>query len=86
MDYTNPKAGGYVWRCPRCGEDIQLPNLLAVRLSNRAGGCQGCLAKSTFERNPWMVDVFLDFWIRTGHWPKSSIWMEAVMPASTVSV
>lgn len=78
MDYVDVKTGEYVWRCPQCGEDIRFPNLLSVRLSERAGGCQGCLAKATFERKPGIIPITLDFWIRTGHWPQSPSWMEAI--------
>ena len=68
----------YVWHCPQCGEDVRFPNLLALCLAERAGGCQGCRAKATFEQNPGLITLFLDFWARTDGWPQSSSWVEAV--------
>ncbi len=72
------QTGEYLWRCPQCGEHIRFPNLLALRLAERAGGCQGCRAKATFERNPGLIGLFLDFWARADAWPQSPSWMEAV--------
>jgi hypothetical protein len=78
MYYVDVKTGEYIWRCPQCGEDLRFSSLLAVRMTEKAGGCQGCLARSTFKRRPEVVPIILDFWIRTGRWPQSSTWMEAV--------
>lgn len=41
--------------------------------------CQGCRAKISFEKNPWLIGVFLDFWCRTGNFPESESWL-AVVP------
>jgi hypothetical protein len=40
--------------------------------------CQGCRAKISFEKNPLLIGVFLDFWCRTGKFPESDSWIEAV--------
>lgn len=78
----DPCRNQIVWRCPKCGEEIHFPNLGALKLSERAGGCQGCLAKATFERKPGMFYIFLDFWMRTNRWPESDSWMEAIPSVS----
>ena len=74
----NPLTGEFLWRCPGCGKTIHLRNEVAVRLAEQAGGCQGCRAKATFERNPGLVGFFVDFWSRAGTWPQSDSWMQAV--------
>ncbi len=76
--HIDPLTGEFLWRCPQCGEHIRFPNLRALYLAERAGGCQGCRAKATFERNPGLIGLFLDFWARTDAWPQSSSWLEAV--------
>ena len=68
----------YLWRCPQCRERIRFPNLLGLHLAERAGGCQSCRAKATFERNPGLTGLFLDFWVRTDAWPQSSSWIETI--------
>ncbi len=78
MNHLDPQTDEYLWRCPQCGESIRFPNWLALRLAKRAGTCQGCRAKATFERNPGLVGLFMDFWARTDTWPQSNSWMEAV--------
>ena len=40
--------------------------------------CQGCRAKISFEKNPRVIPLFLDFWCRTGNFPESASWLEAV--------
>lgn len=69
------------WPCPECGEIIRLTGLLAARLAERAGRCQGCRARATLERNPGLAGFFLDFWARTGAWPQSDSWLAAVPPS-----
>lgn len=76
--HIDPLTGEYLWRCPQCEENMRFPNLLALRLVERAGGCQGCRAKATFEQNPGLIGLFLDFWVRTDAWPQSSSWIEAI--------
>ena len=72
------QTGEYIWRCPQCGEHVRFPNLVALLLAEWAGGCQGCRAKATFERNPGLIGLFLDFWARSDAWPHSFSWTEAV--------
>jgi hypothetical protein len=43
--------------------------------------CQGCRARITLERNPKLVGLFLDFWYRTGAFPRSTSWLEAAPPS-----
>jgi hypothetical protein len=74
----DPRTGELLWHCPKCGESIHFPNLQALHLAEQAGGCQGCRAKATFEHNPELIGLFLDFWVRTDAWPKSSSWIEAI--------
>lgn len=74
----DPETGHYLWVCPECRESIRLTTLSAVRLVERAGRCQGCRARATFERNPALAAFFLDFWARTDAWPQSSSWLDVV--------
>jgi hypothetical protein len=75
--YSDFKTEEYIWRCPQCGEDMRFANLSAVQRTEQAGGCQGCLATSTFQRKPEIIPLILDFWMRRGCWPHSSAWLEA---------
>ena len=67
--------------CPQCHSLISCETIgVAYRevvLSERKC-CQGCRAKISFEKNPGLVGVFLDFWCRTGKFPESDSWLEAV--------
>lgn len=74
----NERKNEIIWRCPKCGVDVHFPNENASKLSEQAGGCQGCLAKETFERKPGMFFIVLEFWMRTNRWPESNSWMEAI--------
>ena len=67
--------------CPQCHclvtyETIEIVYREMV-LSERKC-CQGCRAKVSFEKNPRLVGVFLNFWCRTGNFPESASWLEAV--------
>ena len=74
----DPRTREFLWHCPQCTERIRFPNLSALRLAERAGGCQGCRAKATFERGPELIGLFLDFWVRADACPRSPSWMEAI--------
>lgn len=74
----DPKTGEFLWYCPQCKEYIRFPTLMAIRLAEQAGGCQGCRARATLKRNPGLISIFLYFWSRTNGWPQSSSWMEAI--------
>jgi hypothetical protein len=67
-----------VHRCLRTREEdrksIYFPNRIALCGAERAGGCQGCRAKATLERNPGLIDLFLGFWGRADAWPQSPSW------------
>jgi len=73
----------YIAICPRCHASITYDNLNVLYrelVSSDASCCQGCRAKITFERNPGLIGLFLDFWYRTGSFPESPSWMEAIPP------
>lgn len=74
----DPRTREFLWYCPQCKERIRFPNLLALRLAERAGGCQGCRAKATFEKSPGLTGLFLDFWARVDACPQSPSWIEAI--------
>ncbi len=74
----DPRTGGFLWYCPQCKEYIRFYNLSAMHLAEQAGGCQGCRAKATFERNPGLIGFFLNFWTRADAWPQSHSWIEAI--------
>jgi hypothetical protein len=67
--------------CPRCHCLVTCDTIEIVYremvLSERKC-CQGCRAKISFEKNPLLIGVFLDFWCRTGKFPESDSWIEAV--------
>jgi hypothetical protein len=77
-DPLDGQTGGYVWRCPQCGESVYFPSLIALCRADRAGGCQGCRAKATLERNPGLIDLFLGFWKRADAWPQSPSWADGI--------
>jgi len=71
----------YVVLCPKCHRLITFETLGMVYhemvLSERKC-CQGCRAKFSFEEDPGLIGKFLDFWYRTGNFPESSSWLEAI--------
>jgi hypothetical protein len=40
--------------------------------------CQGCRARNTFEKDPGLIGMLLDFWYRMGKFPESDSWLEGV--------
>jgi hypothetical protein len=78
--YDNQKEQ-YVVLCPQCHEMISHRTLNALYHEMVLGDrqcCQGCRARITFEKDPGLIGMFLDFWYRTGNFPKSDSWIEAV--------
>jgi hypothetical protein len=71
----------YVVLCPTCHRLITCDTLGMVyhemAWSDRKC-CQGCRARISFERDPGLIGLFLDFWYRTGAFPQSTIWLEAI--------
>jgi len=67
--------------CPRCHCWITYETIGVLYremvLSERKC-CQGCRAKISFEKNPRVIGLFLDFWCRTGNFPESASWLEAL--------
>jgi len=71
----------YMAICPMCHSSItydSLNSLYRELVRSDVKCCQGCRAKITFERDAGLIGLFLDFWYRTGSFPRSSSWMEAV--------
>ena len=73
----------YVAVCRKCSETVSYESLNALYrelVTSDSKCCQGCRASTTFERNPSLIGLFLDFWCRRRVFPESSSWMEAVPP------
>jgi hypothetical protein len=71
----------YMVVCPKCHKLItcnSLDSLYHEMVWNGRQCCQGCRAKISFERDPGLIGMFLDFWYRTGKFPESDSWIEAV--------
>ena len=85
MQILDPQTGEYLWCCPECGEVIRLSCEAAVCLAESSGRCQGCRVKATFQQNPGLVGLFLDFWARADAWPQTDSWIDAV-PMGGVSI
>jgi len=71
----------YVVLCPTCHRLVTCETLGMVyheMVWNERKGCQGCRARASFERDPGLIGLFLDFWCRTGAFPQSAIWLEAI--------
>lgn len=65
------------WTCSNCGVTVSFSNEGARGLAIQAGGCQGCRARTTFNKKRGLLGLFLEFWERTSY-PTSSSWTEAV--------
>ncbi len=75
------QKGQYVSLCPQCHEVVSYCTLNALYREMAEGDrqcCQGCRARITFEKDPGLIGMFLDFWSRTGKFPESNSWLEAV--------
>jgi hypothetical protein len=71
----------YLVLCPECHELITCDTLGILyheMVWNEKMCCQGCRAKTCFERDPRLIGVFLDFWYRTRNSPASPSWLEAI--------
>jgi len=86
--WYDTQEGQYVVLCPKCHRLITYDTLGIVYremvLSERRC-CQGCRAKISFEQNPGLIGVFLDFWCRTGNFPENASWLEDV-PAQQLNL
>lgn len=74
----------YLVACPKCHRLINYDSLHALYLAmvdSERKCCQGCRAKVSFEHNPGLIGLYLDFWFRTGAWPQSPSWLEAIPPS-----
>jgi len=73
----------YVALCPECHELITCDTLGIVyqeMVWSKRKGCQGCRAKISFQQDPALIGLFLDYWHRTGNFPESMSWIEAIPP------
>lgn len=78
--YDNQKER-YVVLCPQCQEVISYRTLDALYHEMVWGDrqcCQGCRARVTFEKDPGLIGMFLGFWCRTGNFPESDSWLDAL--------
>lgn len=78
----------YLVLCPKCHELITYDTLNTLYYELVSSGrkcCQGCRAKTSFEQNPGLIGLFLDFWYRTGAFPQSPSSLEAI-PQSIFSL
>ena len=69
--------------CPQCHELITCGTVGIVYQEMVWSGrkcCQGCRARISFQQDPGLIGLFLDFWYRTGNFPESASWLEAVPP------
>ena len=67
--------------CPACHELITCDTLGLVyqeMVWSKRKCCQGCRAKITFQQDPGLIGLFLDYWQRTGTFPESATWLGAI--------
>ncbi len=79
--WYDSREGKYVVVCPQCHHLIAHDSLEALyqeMVCRDPQCCQGCRARLTFEREPGLVGMFLDFWYRTGKFPDSDSWLEVI--------
>jgi len=73
----------YVVLCPQCHELIACDTVAIVyheMVWSERKCCQGCRARISFQQDPGLIGLFLDFWYRTGNFPESASWLEAIPP------
>jgi len=71
----------YVILCPECHRLIayDAPDVLYLEIVwSERQCCRGCRAKISFQYDPGLIGTVLDFWHRTGSFPQSPSWVEAV--------
>ena len=67
--------------CPRCRELIAYATLSALHhelVTGEKRCCQGCRARTSFEKNPGLIGSFLEFWRKTDSFPQSTSWLEGI--------
>ena len=69
---------------PGTGTYDTLDSLYHEFISSDRKCCQGCRARISFIKNPELVGLFLDFWYRTGAFPQSTSWLEAIPQAQFI--
>ena len=73
----------YLALCPACHELItcDTPDHVYYELVwSRHKCCQGCRARLSFQQDPGLIGIFLDYWYRKGNFPESTSWLEAIPP------
>lgn len=85
LAYIDPQTGEFLWQCPLCGQSIRCQDPLQFDKLEQESTCEGCRARELFQSNPEVIGFAVDMWARSGKWPVSSCWMEAI-PASGISV
>ncbi len=71
----------YLVLCPNCSELVTYDTFdvfYRETVLSESKCCQGCRAGISFEQDPGLIGMFLDFWSRTGNFPESASWLEAV--------
>ncbi len=79
--WHDSREGRYLVLCPKCHKLIaydKVNTLYLELVSNDRQCCQGCRARISFEKDPGLIGLFLDFWHRTGTFPESTSWVEAI--------
>jgi hypothetical protein len=79
--WYDAKEDRYVALCPACHRLVTYPALHSLYLAmvwRERLRCQGCRAKISFERNPGVIGTVLDFWHKSGTFPQSPSWVEAI--------
>lgn len=85
LSYIDPQTGEFLWQCPLCGQSIRCQDPLQFDQLEQESTCEGCRARDLFQSNPEVIGFAVKMWARSGRWPVSSSWMEAI-PASGISV
>ena len=79
--WYDSQEGKYVVLCPKCQTLIDYDTLGIVyheMVWSKRKCCQGCRAKISFQQDPSLIGLFLDYWYRTGNFPESASWLDAI--------
>jgi hypothetical protein len=71
----------YLVLCPECHRLIVYGTPDALYLAMvwcERQCCRGCRARISFEHNPNLIGKVLDHWLKTGSFPQSPSWVEAL--------
>jgi hypothetical protein len=79
--WYDSRGDQYKVLCPECHGMITcetLDVLYREMVWSERKCCQGCRAKISFEKNPRLIGIFLDFWHKNGNFPESENWLLAI--------